>query len=180
MIGSVGSVQEVTEDRVEMMLEESAAPAVLAALRAAHPYEEPAFDLVAVRGNAGQPAGRIGVLPSPLSAAEFLAVLNDRLQTRTEMLVPRAGGPISRVAVTGGAASDEWAAARAAGADAFVTGEVPHHLGMVASDAGMMIAASGHFATEHPGMMRMADLLSVGVPVHRYEPEPGVEGRPLI
>lgn len=180
VIGSVGSVEEVAEDRVEMMLDESAAPAVLAALRAAHPYEEPAFDLVAVRGDIGQPAGRIGVLPSPLSAAELLALLNHRLETRTEMWVPRGGGPISRVAVTGGAASDEWAAARAAGADAFVTGEVPHHLGMVASDAGMVIAASGHFATEHPGMMRMADLLSLGVPVHRYEPQPGVEGRPLI
>lgn len=180
VIGAVGSVEEVAEDRVEMMLDESAAPAVLAALKKAHPYEEPAFDLVAVRGNVGQPAGRIGVLPSPLSAAEFLALLNDRLKTRTEIWVPRGDRAIFRVAVTGGAASDEWAAARAAGADAFVTGEVPHHLGTVASDAGMVIAASGHFATEHPGMMRMADLLSVGVPVHRYEPQPGSDGRPAV
>jgi hypothetical protein len=45
-IGAVGSVTQVPEYRVEMICEDALVGAVTAALRAAHPYEEPAFDFV--------------------------------------------------------------------------------------------------------------------------------------
>lgn len=45
-IGAVGSVTHVPEYRVEMICEDTLVGAVTAALRAAHPYEEPAFDFV--------------------------------------------------------------------------------------------------------------------------------------
>ncbi len=46
-IGSVGSIEEVAETRVEMVLPSHRRAAVVAALREAHPYEEPAFDIYA-------------------------------------------------------------------------------------------------------------------------------------
>jgi hypothetical protein len=42
-LGRVGAPEEVPEDRIECVVERPALPAVVAALRAAHPYEEPAF-----------------------------------------------------------------------------------------------------------------------------------------
>ncbi len=45
-IGQAGVVEHVPEYRVEMICAEEAVAAVTAALRAAHPYEEPAFDFV--------------------------------------------------------------------------------------------------------------------------------------
>ena len=42
-LGRVGAPEEVQEDRIECVVERPALPAVVAALRAAHPYEEPAF-----------------------------------------------------------------------------------------------------------------------------------------
>jgi hypothetical protein len=45
-IGEVGKMEEVEEERVETVVEEGAVDAVLAALRAAHPYEEIAYDLI--------------------------------------------------------------------------------------------------------------------------------------
>lgn len=42
-LGRVGSPEAVAEDRVECIVEHRNLPAVVAALRAAHPYEEPAF-----------------------------------------------------------------------------------------------------------------------------------------
>lgn len=42
-IGTVGSTESVAEDRVECVVDESVLAPVVAALRAAHPYEEPAF-----------------------------------------------------------------------------------------------------------------------------------------
>ena len=45
-IGSIGRVEQVTEYRVEMLCPGDRVVEVVAALRKAHPYEEPAFDLV--------------------------------------------------------------------------------------------------------------------------------------
>jgi hypothetical protein len=42
-LGRVGAPEEVPEERIECVVERPALPAVVAALRAAHPYEEPAF-----------------------------------------------------------------------------------------------------------------------------------------
>lgn len=47
-VGSVGNVERVPEDRFEVVAPARARAAVLAALRAAHPYEEPAFDIFAM------------------------------------------------------------------------------------------------------------------------------------
>ncbi|MFD5278793.1 hypothetical protein ACFWIX_14705 [Pseudarthrobacter sp. NPDC058362] len=42
-LGRVGSPETVSEDRVECVVEQPLLAAVVAALRAVHPYEEPAF-----------------------------------------------------------------------------------------------------------------------------------------
>jgi hypothetical protein len=47
-IGRQGEVERVAEYRVEMLCEDARVAAAAAALRAAHPYEEPAFDFVRV------------------------------------------------------------------------------------------------------------------------------------
>ncbi len=48
-LGDAGRVERVAEYRVEMIVPDEAIPGVVAALRRAHPYEEPAFDLVRIR-----------------------------------------------------------------------------------------------------------------------------------
>lgn len=45
-VGEVGQETRVAEYRVEMICEDVLEAAITAALRAAHPYEEPAFDFV--------------------------------------------------------------------------------------------------------------------------------------
>ena len=44
-IGECGSTEHVAEYRLEMLCPQDGAEAVVQALRRAHPYEEPAFDL---------------------------------------------------------------------------------------------------------------------------------------
>jgi hypothetical protein len=46
-IGAVGDLEYVDEDRIEVVLPRGRRSAVVAALRAAHPYEEPAFHVLA-------------------------------------------------------------------------------------------------------------------------------------
>lgn len=52
-VGRVGEVERVPEFRVEMLCADEAVDAVTAALRAAHPYEEPAFDFVRLAAGPG-------------------------------------------------------------------------------------------------------------------------------
>ena len=45
-IGTVGDLEKVAEHRVELVLDRALRREVVAALRAAHPYEEPAFHVL--------------------------------------------------------------------------------------------------------------------------------------
>ena len=56
-LGAANRIERVPEYRVEMIVPGAAAAAVLAALKAAHPYEEPAYDLVRIH-TAADPALR--------------------------------------------------------------------------------------------------------------------------
>lgn len=46
--GKTGAVEQVDEVKVELVLEESVREEVIAALRRAHPYEEPAYHLIRI------------------------------------------------------------------------------------------------------------------------------------
>ena len=105
-IGSVGSVERVTEDRVEIIAPARLRGHVLAAMRAAHPYEEPAFDILAlapIPTDVG--LGRIGTLPKPETLAAFVSRVHDALPGTSWGV--RASGEddaeVLRVAVCGGA-----------------------------------------------------------------------------
>ncbi len=135
-----------------------------------------AIGSVSDNGLSAQPISRIGALPKSMTADEFREWLDNRLSTRTLLCAPQ-DKVIKAVAVCGGAAADEWVHAQ--DADAFVTGEIPHHLMVEASDSGMAIAACGHYATENPGTMRLAEILAKSFDVMKFEPGPGSSGRPI-
>jgi len=44
-IGSVGKIEEVEEERIEVLCGEDIIRDVIAAMKKAHPYEEPAYDV---------------------------------------------------------------------------------------------------------------------------------------
>lgn len=129
-IGEVGRLERVAETRLEMVLPRHRRAAVVAALRAAHPYEEPAFDLLelapipSTRG-----LGRVGALPAPEPLSAFTARVARALPA-TAWGVRAAGDPdraVQRVAVCGGAGDSALDAALAAGVDAYVTADLRHH-----------------------------------------------------
>lgn len=129
-IGEVGRLERVAETRLEMVLPRARRAAVVTALRAAHPYEEPAFDVLELAPlPSARGLGRIGTLqvPEPLSA--FAARVGAGLPA-TAWGVRAAGDPdrpVKRVAVCGGAGDSALDAAHAAGVDAYVTADLRHH-----------------------------------------------------
>ncbi|HLK16416.1 MAG TPA: Nif3-like dinuclear metal center hexameric protein, partial [Fimbriimonadaceae bacterium] len=92
------------------------------------------------------------------------------------------GAQITWVGIVGGAADDDWRAAKEAGCDVFVTGEVKQHNAVEAGAFGFPIIAAGHYATEQPGAAALADAMREAVPSVDWKlfvPEPGFGGRPL-
>ena len=162
-IGTVGSVERVTEDRLEVIAPAGLRGAVLAAMRAAHPYQEPAFDVVRL---APLPAdtgiGRLASLAVPQRFTDFVARVNSALP-RTSWGIRAAGDPdaqISRVAVCGGAGDSLLSAARAAGVQAYVTADLRHHPAdehRRGSDVALVDVA--HWASEYPWCTQAAELL---------------------
>src|SRR5262249_4545528 len=71
-VGKKGQREEAPEWRLEVVLPENKVEAAVKAMRQAHSYEEPAFDVYPLRP-AGQPvgSGRVGVLPQPETLAVF-------------------------------------------------------------------------------------------------------------
>ncbi|OBF37469.1 Nif3-like dinuclear metal center hexameric protein [Mycolicibacterium peregrinum] len=129
-IGEVGTVEQVAEDRVEVIAPSRLRATILSALRTAHPYEEPAFDIIAlapIPGDVG--IGRIGELdrPEPLSA--FASRVRAALPA-TSWGARTSGDPdamVSRVAVCGGAGDSLLGTVARADVQAYVTSDLRHH-----------------------------------------------------
>ncbi len=162
-IGSIGSVERVTEDRVEVIAPAVARAAVLTAMRSAHPYEEPAFDVFALAPLPGDVGlGRICTLGSPESLRAFTSRVRRGLPA-TSWGVRAAGDPdmnVSRVAVCGGAGDSLLDEVAAAGVDVFVTADLRHHPAdehRRASDVALIDVA--HWASEFPWCGQAADVL---------------------
>ncbi|BCQ08663.1 GTP cyclohydrolase 1 type 2 [Mycobacterium heckeshornense] len=162
-IGSIGTVERVAEDRVEVVAPARLRADVLSALRSAHPYEEPAFDIFAL---APPPTatglGRIGSLSQPEPLRTFVSRVRDALPA-TSWGVRAAGDaelPVSRVAVCGGAGDSLLSAAAAADVQVYVTADLRHHPAdehRRASDVALVDVA--HWASEFPWCNQAADIL---------------------
>ena len=115
--------------------------------------------------------GRIGTLPEELSAEAVAAKVKQALKAPSVLLAD-AGRPVRRVAVLGGGGSDDVEAARAAGADTYVSGELKYHQLTDAPEEGMNLITAGHFHTEFPVCVMLAQLLhslDASIEVEVYE-----------
>lgn len=129
-IGATGEVVVVEEARVEMVAPRRRRAAVIAAMRAAHPYEEPAFDVLeqaALPGETG--TGRVGTLPEPLTLRAFGERVAGALPATEQgvRLAGDLGALVRRVAVVGGSGDSLFDAVRGAGVDAYLTADLRHH-----------------------------------------------------
>jgi hypothetical protein len=129
-VGEVGRSEVVTEERVEVVVPRRLRGAVVAALLEAHPYEEPAYDVVELAdpGRSATGTGRVGeVEPTALRAfAERVAAA----LPATASGVRVAGDPdrvVRRVALCGGAGDFLLDAVRGTDADVYVTSDLRHH-----------------------------------------------------
>lgn len=163
-VGQVGIREEAPELRLEVLVPEGRIDAAVRAMRAAHSYEEPAFDVYPLRANPDGGEGRIGTLASPTTLAEFARRVKSACNASVIQTVGDEGKAVNTVAVACGAAGEFLSDAMRAKADVFVTGEVRFHDCLSAEAAGVGLVLPGHYASERPAVEELAARLAREVP----------------
>ena len=155
-IGRVGEVEVVAETRIETVFSRVRRHQVVAAMRSAHPYEEPAYDVfeladVPAAGGPARGAGRIGQLSEPMTLQEFAQRVRTALP-ETAHGVRVAGDPdrrVETVAVTSGAGDFLLETVLASEADVYVTSDLRHHrAGEFLEHDGPALVDVAHWAAE--------------------------------
>jgi len=130
-IGAVGNLETVEEVRIEAVLERRLRNQVVTEMLRAHPYEEPAYDVIPLASvdDPARGSGRIGQLAEPMTLAAFAAQVAQSLP-ETAHGVRVAGDPdafVETVALCGGSGDFLLDRARSAGANVYVTSDLRHH-----------------------------------------------------
>lgn len=162
-VGSAGRLEHVDEIRMEMVCSSAMLPSVIAALRAAHSYEEPAFDIYTLshRPDAMRGGGRWARLADAAAASDVAAALKASIGTATARLaMPEGTEAVTMIGVCPGAGASMLDAAIGAGCDLFITGEMRHHEVLDALDRGCGVLLGGHTNTERGYLPILAERLS--------------------
>jgi dinuclear metal center YbgI/SA1388 family protein len=117
------------------------------------------LELVADGRFGDQNLGFIGTSTRPVAAADLNALLTLKLG-RSPVMVEGHGQAIQRVAWCTGGAQGYFEAAIAAGADAYITGEISEPQAHLARETGVAFFACGHHASERFGAPALASHLA--------------------
>ena len=138
--------------------------AVLSAMRTAHPYEQPAFDILETHFDKERTGyGRVGNLKHPLPPDVFAAYVREKLNLSGLKYVP-GKEDISRVAVCGGSGVQLLEAAQKMGAQALVSADAKHSQLLQARDLGMTLIDAGHYSTEAVILPTLVEKLRAALP----------------
>ena len=148
---SIGEAHVTTrqeEAKMEYLLEKNNIGPVLSAMKGAHPYEEVAYDLIALENSNSQVgSGMIGELPEPMDALEFLSQLKEAFNCGVIRYTALQNKPIRTVALCGGAGSFLLPQAIQQNADIFISGDFKYHEFFGAENK-IIIADIGHYESE--------------------------------
>ena len=179
-IGKPGRLERVPEQRLEVHVPTARIEPVVAALRASHPYEMPAFDIYPLHPqtdpNTGQ--GRVIELGSAVSLTTLVNRVKKHLGVKTLEVakgIGASGGRASGGRASGGRASGGAGKVKRVGLcagagvsllpdagpiDAFLTGEMRHHDVLDAVSRGVSVLLAGHTQTERPYLPTYKRLLA--------------------
>lgn len=147
-IGKANELEEVNENRLEVIFPIHLKNQILQALRQAHPYEEIAFFLHTLENqNQEIGAGAIGELAQPMSENDFLKYLKDKMQLDSIRYTQFLGKEIQKVALCGGTGSFLLQNAIKQKADVFISADFKYHEFFDADDK-ILIADIGHYESE--------------------------------
>ena len=144
-IGKVGLEEQVNEVKIEVIMPDPIRNQVLKAMLAAHPYEEPAYDIILLEQSTNKLGlGRVGLLPEKMTLDEFATHVKNVFNVPALRFVGDLTKEIRKVAVLGGDGNKYIYAAKRSGADVLVTGDLYYHVAHDAEAIGLAVVDPGH------------------------------------
>jgi hypothetical protein len=163
-VGHSGRLEEANEIRVETVVALNRVSEVVAALRASHPYEEPAFDLQQLAAPpTGLGQGRVGTMVA-MDRSEVLARIKKELGLSHLLVAGPTSGKITTAACCAGSCHEFLPDAMKAGAELFLTGELRHHDAIAAASEGMTVVCTLHSNSERAVLKRLVGELNEKLP----------------
>ena len=102
-------------------------------------------DITLMEDEGGFGLGAVGTLPRPMTGEEAIAYVKDKFGLST-VRVSRPVDRVERVAMCGGSGASEIEAARASGAQLYISGDISYH--HFFTPDGFMVMDIGHFESE--------------------------------
>jgi len=147
--GEIGKLEQADETRLECVVERCDLEKLLQAVRAAHPYEEMAYDVFPLEDAETRfGLGMTGELPKPMSLASLARKLKRDLGASGVRVTGDGTRTVRRVALCTGSGGDVLSSLSSDRADVFITGEVDHHEAAEARERGLCVLCVGHFESE--------------------------------
>ncbi len=163
-IGKPNELKSVEETRIDIVYAKHLESGILNALFQAHPYEEVAHELFTLENkNHHIGMGMIGELENPMSETDFLTFVKQRMKCEIIRHSKQLEHPIKKVAVLGGSGSFAISAAKAAGADAFVTSDLKYH-DFFRAENQILLMDIGHYESEQYTKNLLASYLKKKIP----------------
>lgn len=146
--GNVGEKHSEPEVRLEVLVHKALCARVVAAMIKAHPYEEPAFDIIALE-NSDKYAG-LGVIGDvePQDALVLLDKVKSAFEVKTIRYSGNLNRQVKRIAMCGGAGAEFISIAMLHGADVYITGDMKYHE-FQGNEERIILADIGHYESEH-------------------------------
>lgn len=163
-IGEPGVLESVDEVRLEMISERWNTGRAVQAMLSAHPYEEPAYDVIPLINHSPNfGMGAVGEWPEARTLEEVLVQVRDAFGTKALRYNRVSKATFKRAAMLGGAGMGFYSAAQSA-ADLFITADVRYHDFYRAEHSNILLIDAGHAETERfvPRGMARAALDAIG------------------
>jgi dinuclear metal center YbgI/SA1388 family protein len=156
-LGRQGQFEKVHEARFETIVPADKVQAVVDAMKKAHPYEVPAFDIYRLFDYASRfGLGRIGPLAEPLRLDRIIETVKRRTGAKAVGLVGDPKRLVRKAAVCAGTCGEILNLIIAAGADLYLTGELKHHQALAAQEAGLTCLCLSHTVSERFILKKLA------------------------
>ena len=158
-LGLAGKRYTEGETQINVTFEKHLRSNVLKSLFNNHPYEEVAYELTLLENELQSIGmGMIGHLTEELTGNDFLKLLKAKFKTGGIRHSEIGNNTIKKVAVLGGSGAFAIGAAKAQGADAFVTADLKYHDYYQAENS-ILLCDIGHYESERFTKKIIADYL---------------------
>jgi len=163
-VGDIGKRHQENETKIEVVYPAWLESRVLSEMIKAHPYEEPAYDVIPLSNNhKAIGSGILGELKTAMNEGDFLTHIKKTFRLSVIRHTVLLNKPVKKVAVCGGAGSFLVGQALAAGADIYITADMKYHE-FFDANGHLVIADIGHYESEQFTIDLLAGLLEQKFP----------------